>query len=605
MIVAELVTKLGFSIDPRELDRGIHQAQRSLSKFKSFLVGLALGAVLYKVGRNFIMTARELETMNAQLLTMTGSSEKANMLFSGITNYAKQTAFYMKDALGATINLLQGQVGSGDVMTRVQWLGDVASNSAQLRRLAMAYGRSNQRGYMSGKELQRFQEGGGFNPLQQLALMQTEQAGLMRKGDEVLRGSNAERYMRARQDELMELMKKKKITIGMVDEALKYATTKGGIYFEHQKHQLQTFEGAYTNMLDNISINFGLAFMKLSPLAQKVMNAITATDFTKLPGIFEKIAHAIQYMWSVMVQYGVVDSFNALKQSVLDFQVAFQRMIGGQAGAGNALKTTAIALAYLLRMLMFAVATYMRVYTMLMNVIGPYITLLHRLFTTVKYLAGSIWSLVRSFWGFLTATQTVAVPAVNGVGSAFDAIRTIMLAVIKTAKDLGKEFTELAFGPLGRLVVKLWEGVSAAANLGAALIEKERMDEMADRNARLEAEADKTLELQLKQREYKKAHNGEIDNMLATQITESLARQQSIRDEELGPFGKFSKEITWSAAASEKALAALEAIQKNTGEIAGNTDPRARGGFDELTLLQTALRGRLPDQLLATVAEYD
>jgi hypothetical protein len=325
MVVAELLTRLGFEVDPRELNRGLNQARSSLQGFKSFLGKLALGVGFYEIGSHVMKTARELETMSVQLQTFTGSSEKAKFLFKGITDYAKETSFYVKDIMQATTLLMAGGVGAHDAIPVMKKLGDIAPDNARLGRLAMAYGRVNAKGFMSGIENMMFNRGGWFNPLMQLARKQAEEAGLMKKGEEVTKGSAAEKFITEAQARLSEMVKNKEFTLKMLDEAIEYSTSKGGMYYQHQAEQVKTFTGAFSNMLDVFQINAGLALQKLFPIFKELMKAVTAIPFDWLSDAFENLAEALKYIWAVMVTDGLLEVWVVLKDTWKEFSAALPR----------------------------------------------------------------------------------------------------------------------------------------------------------------------------------------------------------------------------------------------------------------------------------------
>lgn len=329
MVVAELLTRLGFVVDPRELNRGLDHARSSLQGFKSFLGKLALGVSFYEIGSHVVKTARELETMNVQLHTFTGNSERAQELFKGIVNYAKGTSYYVKDALTGVINLMGSGMSGKTAMALLPKLGDIASSPEQLSRLTEAYAALHRRGYMSGMELNRFLRGGKFAPLLELAKKQAEAAGVMRKGEEIEKGSAAEAYVAKAQNALQESVKAHGVTIQMVDEAIEYSTTKGGMFFEHQKNQLNTFSGVLSNMVDNLMINAGLATQKLFPIFKELMKAVTAIPFDWLSDAFENLAKTLDYLWGAMKQRGVLEAFQDMKQAFAEFAEGVAQAFGG------------------------------------------------------------------------------------------------------------------------------------------------------------------------------------------------------------------------------------------------------------------------------------
>jgi hypothetical protein len=339
MVVAELLTRLGFEVDPRELNRGLNQARSSLQGFKSFLGKLALGVGFYEIGKHVVNMAAELETLNTQLHVMTGSTEKTQFLFKGIVDYAKNTAFYVKDVTGSVSTLLQGMVNVTDIMPKVKQLGDVAKDSTQLSSLAYAYAQVNRQGYMTNYESRMFQRSGQFGVYNQYAQMEAVQQGRMTKGQEITKGSALDQSLRARQGELFAMARHHEFTVQMLDKALDYATTKGGIFFEHQKEQVKTFAGAWSNMWDVLNINAALAMQKLFPIFKGLMKAITDIPMDWLSDGFESLANGLRYIWAVLVTDGLLTAWQVFKDAWKDLMGALP---GGRGELGLLANTLSI-----------------------------------------------------------------------------------------------------------------------------------------------------------------------------------------------------------------------------------------------------------------------
>ena len=466
MVVAELLTKLGFKVDATEMTKGITQARSALSEFKSFVGKLALGYTFFEIGKHVLDTARELETMTTQLHTMTGSAEKTQMLFKGITNYAKETSYYIKDVLAATVQLKLGQVATSAIMPKVRQLGDIASNSEQLNSLAMSYGRTNAQGFMSGQELMMMRRGGNFNPLQQLALMRTEQAGLMKKGEEILTGSVAEKYMRQQQAGLRDMVRQKLITIDMVDQAIAYATTKGGLYFEHQAQQVKTFTGAFSNMLDNLQINAGIALQKLFPLFKQLMAVITALPMDWLEGAFDTLAKSIQYLWLVIKSAGIQEAFENLKTAFFEFLDAVTEAMGGTAGYGDILLTLGQVIGFLLTRFLDGLIVIVKFATMLAELFGW----LRRSSEALKILGIILVAVFGpALWARLVTTRLMALGVVggfSGIGRAVLLAGTMLKWFAEDPVTTAKIAIEaLRAGLIGTVGVA---GLAAAAVLSVA-----------------------------------------------------------------------------------------------------------------------------------------
>ena len=420
MVVAELLTRLGFEVDPRELNLGLNRAKSSLAEFKGFLGKLALGLSFYEIGKSVLDTSRELETMTTQLQVMTGSADKAQVIFKGVTDYAKSTSFYMKDILNATVQMRMGMVPLDQIMPKVRILGDIATTSEQLASLSQVYGRVNAQGFAAGRELMRFRQGGNFDPTQQLALMAAEKAGLMQKGEDVGSGSATEAVMRTKQAEFRTLAMHRELTIGMIDQAIEYATTKGGMYFEHQLHQVHTFSGALTNMLDNLRISAGLAMQKLFPIAKELMIFTAHINLDWLGTAFTNLAAGLQYLWDVLKSTDMVAGWGAFKKSVADFIDTLGIVVGGTKGAGDSLRSFG-------EMLGAAMGAVFRISAALLELLG-YLAYVVKFIREHNLLMVSLLALLMMFAGVGPAIAKVTTFMVSfSAATALASLRAFML----------------------------------------------------------------------------------------------------------------------------------------------------------------------------------
>ena len=84
MVIEELFTRLGFQVDPK----GIDKAKSSLSSFKKWVGGLALGAGLVSLTKTGLDAAMTIEGLTTDFEVMSGSAEKANNLLGEIAAFA-------------------------------------------------------------------------------------------------------------------------------------------------------------------------------------------------------------------------------------------------------------------------------------------------------------------------------------------------------------------------------------------------------------------------------------------------------------------------------------------------------------------------------------
>lgn len=652
MVVAELLTKLGFQVDPRELNRGITHAKSALTELKGFIAKLGIGYAAYKIGKSVLGTARELESLNVQLKTMVGP-DKATTLFKGITDYAKTTAFYVKDVTGAVSTMIQGMVAVPDIMPKIAQLGDIAMTSDQLNRLAYAYAQVNRQGYMTNYEARRFLQGGNFGVFQQFAMSEAVQQGRMKKGQEVQKGSDLDTQLRARQGELFGMAKKHQFTVGMLDQAISYATTQGGIFYRHQLEQVKTFEGAWSNMWDVLSINTGLAVQKLFPIMKQLMIAVTSIDLSWMSGAFERLGASIQFVGHMIGKSGFLEAWVAFKEAFHDF---LKELPGGS----GELKTFGWVLGKVLTAAMIIATGFVELATACAKM---YKWLKENKWAVIGLgVAFSVLLLPKILMGLVAFKQMAS--GLSTLGLLFrwfreDAVVTTMIVLEKFATGLVGVFRtlmifvtmfkanalmamETGVRSLGAaLMSTAGNALTMATSLSAARVGMNKF--FAESRVGMFALSlatgwaiQKIFDLAIAIKESKDAdlHIAAVTWRANRQIaqTELKTAQKKLAGAK-DPFAKMEAQTEVDLHAKELAYlnahpigepaadipdpmanvtAQLAEMQKSidklydpTKKTADNTDPSRRGGFDEASLLMTAIRGRLPSEIMNGVAEYD
>lgn len=349
MIVAELLTRLGFKVEPKELNQGVEKAKSVMSEFKSFLGKLTLGYGFAEIAKSVVHAAAEIESMQAQLETMTGSVAKSNELFSQMRDFATHSAYQLKDIVGSATVLIQGGVGLSRVNNTLKMFGDVAgADTEQFKALAFSYSHLMQLGRLTARSQGMFMYSGHFNPLREYAKMQIEAAGLIHKGDEIIEGSAADAALKRQTESLEGLMHQGKFTAEMVEEAFQHATTAGGMYYKHNEKQMNTFQGKWTTMLDNLQLHSASAAQKLFPIFKALMDFVGNLPLEWLGSAFSYIANAIQYMASVIEAGGLNEYLEILKESLGELLRSLVEAAGGSAGAGDSIRELALIMSFLI-----------------------------------------------------------------------------------------------------------------------------------------------------------------------------------------------------------------------------------------------------------------
>lgn len=266
MVIEELFTKLGFQVDPK----GIDKAKASLSGFKKWIGGLAIGAGLVSLAKTGIEAAMTMEGLTAQFTVMTGSAEKAKGVISEIADFAAKTPFDKLGLSNAAKTLMAFGMEADKVVPTLKMLGDVAgSDQNKLNSLALVFGQIQSAGKLTGGDLLQLINQ-GFNPLNTLAKISGKSM-----------------------SELKDAMSEGRISAEMVTLAFQAATSEGGLFFGNLEAQSQTLQGRISTLKDNFVTalqNMAEAFL---PLMKAGVDVLIAFDWTPIVATVQSVAGGI------------------------------------------------------------------------------------------------------------------------------------------------------------------------------------------------------------------------------------------------------------------------------------------------------------------------
>lgn len=228
------------NLDKAAFEQGMLKAKKSVDLLSVALGGIAsigAGAMITQIGKQALKASSDFEQANVQFGVMLGSAEKASKLVNELQNMANVTPFETQDLLDASKTLLNFGTSLEEILPDLQMLGDISGgNKERMRSMTLAFSQMSSAGRLMGQDLLQMINA-GFNPLQVIS----EKTG---------------KSMAALKDEMGE----GKISVEMVKQAFKDATSEGGLFFGMMDKQSETFEGrlstlndAYTLMIRNIS----------------------------------------------------------------------------------------------------------------------------------------------------------------------------------------------------------------------------------------------------------------------------------------------------------------------------------------------------------------
>lgn len=255
MIIQELLTRIGFVVDPSGLKAG----ESKLAGFKTWIAGLGIGASVLGIGRMALSAAAQMESLNAQFTTMLGSSEAAKDMMAQMVEFSAATPFETMDVASAAQTLMGFGTEAKDVMETVRMLGDVAgANGQRFQSLALVFGQVTAAGRLQGQDLLQLTNA-GFNPLQTIVKETGKSMG-----------------------ELKEIMEKGGISSDMVKKAFEIETSKGGRFFGNLENQSKAWQGVWSTMMDNIRMSLTHTIMPIMPMLKEIVTAIGQIDLSPI-----------------------------------------------------------------------------------------------------------------------------------------------------------------------------------------------------------------------------------------------------------------------------------------------------------------------------------
>jgi len=416
MVIEELVTKLGFRVDPQGLEKG----KSALSGFKKIVGGLAVGAGLFTLSKTGIQAAMAMEGLNAQFTVMTGSADRANSVIQEISGFAAETPFDKLGLSGAAKTLMAFGLEAESVVPTLKMLGDVAGGDKnKLNSLALVFGQIQSTGKLMGGDLLQLITQ-GFNPLTVMA---------QKSGKSV--------------EELKDLMSQGKISAQDVTKAFQIATSEGGLFFGNLEAQSKTLAGKLSTLKDNVVTalqNMAEAFL---PLLKKMADAVIAIDWGPIIASVSAFAETLQEIdWDTYLQ--------AL--STVGTLLGF---IGSLLGA-------------LIEPIVSLITHLDKLWPLLLLIFGPRLqAMLTRAIVGTRAFAGAQL--------FVQRAAMSSTGAIYGQINAMGVLRSTMYTVGTAAKTVGNSIKSMFLGVGGILTVTLIALESIKAFRDA---EKEELKEM-------------------------------------------------------------------------------------------------------------------------------
>lgn len=181
----------------------------------------------------------EFELQNTALTSILQNKDKADKLFSQITQLAVQSPFTLKELITYTKSLSAYQVEYEKLYDTTKMLADVSAGlGVDMQRLILAFGQVKAANFLRGTETRQFTEA-GINMLGELSKYYSELEGRVVSVSEV-----------------MDRQFKRMISFQDVEQVFKRLTSAGGMFYQMQERQAETLAGMMSNLKDRIDLMF-------------------------------------------------------------------------------------------------------------------------------------------------------------------------------------------------------------------------------------------------------------------------------------------------------------------------------------------------------------
>lgn len=254
----------------------------------------------------------EFELQNKSLEVLLKNKLEADRLFNQIAQLAVQSPFTVKELISYTKQLAAYQVEEKELYNTTKMLADVAAGlGVDMNRLILAFGQVKAANFLKGTEVRQFTEA-GLNILGELAKYYTELEGRMVSIVEV-----------------QEMVTKRMVSFGDVQEIFKRVTSEGGLFYKIQEQQAETLAGQISNLKDSIDLmlndigkaNDGVLKGMISAIKSIVENWRTLETVLKAVGVGMAV-YVAKTTAATLITNKLLKSTNAVEQRLGAIRVA-------------------------------------------------------------------------------------------------------------------------------------------------------------------------------------------------------------------------------------------------------------------------------------------
>ncbi|MGL5709962.1 MAG: tape measure protein [Cetobacterium sp.] len=248
----------------QRMGSGMQSLGNSISSMGMKMTALATVPMVGLIGST-IKYSSEIQNLSTDFKVMLGSTDKATQMMGDLKKMGAETPFEVVGLAQSTKTLLQFGVSQEQVIPTMKRLGDVSlGNNERFQGLSLVFGQISSLGRLQAGDLNQLINR-GWNPLNQITA----------KTGETM-------------EQVRERMKEGKISYKEVEEALKSATDKGGMFYGGMAEGSKTLSGQLSTLKDNFNEMMAKAIAPLFKwLNDKLVPTLTWL-VSKFDGLNEK-----------------------------------------------------------------------------------------------------------------------------------------------------------------------------------------------------------------------------------------------------------------------------------------------------------------------------
>lgn len=272
-------------------------------------VGKTIGAVfatsqLVAFGKQVVNVRKEIEAYEISFRTLLGSQDKADALFGSLREFAVKTPMQLGDLAKGAQTLLGFGIEAEKIMPTLKQIGDISmGNADKFNSLTLAFAQMSSSGKLMGQDLLQMINA-GFNPLSIISQKTGKSIG-----------------------ELKKEMEKGAISVEMVADAFKTATSEGGMFYGMLEKQgeglagaIAQLQGAWEEALNTLGERSqGLIVNGIKGVTKLVEN------FDTLISVILGVASAFGVYKTVLISVNIVETiakFNELRKTLQTVEAA-------------------------------------------------------------------------------------------------------------------------------------------------------------------------------------------------------------------------------------------------------------------------------------------